>query len=127
VRRGWMVAGLALATLLATTISEAGNGGDSLRSTGVTLYELSERVSFDPDTSVSGVIRRNATAALQGFATSLCPSQLLISVPRIESCTVIATGTDSVSTATGVGQRARQQLRARPRSAGHQRHVQRGD
>jgi hypothetical protein len=74
--------------------------------TGVTLYELSERVSFDPDTSVSGVIRRNATAALQGFAelgTPLCPSQLLISVPRIESCTVIATGTDSVSTATGGG------------------------
>jgi hypothetical protein len=70
--------------------------------TGVTLYELSERVSFDPDTSVSGVIRRNATAALQGFAelgTPLCPSELLISVPRIESCTVIANGTDSVSTA----------------------------
>src|SRR5262245_1250334 len=72
-------------------------------STGVTLYEVSERVTFDPS---AGVIWRNATSPLQGFAalgTPLCPSELLISVPRIESCTVIATGTDSVSTATGTG------------------------
>ena len=74
--------------------------------TGVTLYEVSERVTFDPDPDVAGLIRRNATSPLQGFAalgTPLCPSELLISVPRIESCTVIATGTDSVSTVTGVG------------------------
>jgi hypothetical protein len=31
------------------------------------------------------------------------PSELLISVPRIKSCTVIATGTDSVSIVTGTG------------------------
>jgi len=74
--------------------------------TGITLYEVSERVTFDPDPSAAGVIRRNATSPLQGFAalgTPLCPSQLLISVSRIESCTVIATGTDSVSTVTGTG------------------------
>src|SRR5262252_5284041 len=74
--------------------------------TGVTLYEVSERVTFDPDPGAAGVIRRNATSPLQGFAalgTPLCPSTLLISVPRIDSCTVIATGTDSVSTQTGLG------------------------
>ena len=71
--------------------------------TGVTLYEVSERVTFD---DVEGVIFRNAVSPLQGFAalgTPLCPSKLLISVPRITSCTVIAIGTDSVSTQTGVG------------------------
>ena len=74
--------------------------------TGITLYEVSERVTFDPDPGAAGVIRRNATSPLQGFAalgTPLCPSTLLISVPRIDSCTVIATGTDSVSTVTGIG------------------------
>src|SRR5262249_15717929 len=46
--------------------------------TGVTLYEVSERVTFDPDPSAIGVIRRNATSPLQGFAalgTPLCPSK----------------------------------------------------
>src|SRR5262249_38974732 len=74
--------------------------------TGVTLYEVSERVTFDPDPSVPGVIRRNATSPLQGFAalgTPLCPSKLMVSVPYMEGCTVIATGTDSVSTVTGTG------------------------
>src|SRR5262245_45993027 len=36
--------------------------------TGVTLYEVSERVTFDPDPSPAGVVRRNATSPLQGFA-----------------------------------------------------------
>ena len=36
--------------------------------TGVTLYEVSERVTFDPDPSTAGIIRRNATSPLQGFA-----------------------------------------------------------
>ncbi len=74
--------------------------------TGVTLYEVSERVTFDPDPSAAGVIRRNAVSPLQGFAalgTPLCPSELLVSVPRIERCTVIATGMDRVSTVTGAG------------------------
>ena len=74
--------------------------------TGITLYEVSERVTFDPDPSAAGVIRRNATSPLQGFAalgTPLCPSKLLVSVPRLESCTVIAIGTDSVSSVTGTG------------------------
>jgi hypothetical protein len=41
-----------------------------------------------------------------GFAaigTLLCPSELLISVPNIRSCTVIAIGMDHVSVLTGLG------------------------
>jgi hypothetical protein len=93
------VAAFSLTLVLVAGASYAGD-------TSLTLYEVSERVTFDPDPSAAGVIRRNATAPLQGFAglgTPLCPSQLLITVPRMESCTVIATGTDSVSTVTGIG------------------------
>jgi hypothetical protein len=104
-----IVAGLVLSLLVLAEASHAGDRegqADSLGGTGVTLYEISERVTFDPDPSSPGVIRRNAISPLQGFAevgTPLCPSELLISVPRIRSCTVIATGTDSVSTVSGVG------------------------
>src|SRR5437016_8299374 len=103
-----IVAGLAVSLVLADA-SHAGDWetqADSLGGTGVTLYEISERVTFDPDPSSVGVIRRNATSPLLGFAevgTPLCPSELLISVPRMRSCTVIATGTDSVSTVSGTG------------------------
>lgn len=93
-------------TLLALTGASYAENTGFIGPTGVTLYEVSERVSFNPDPSNVGVIRRNATSPLQGFAalgTPLCPSALLVSVPRIESCTVIATGTDSVSTVTGTG------------------------
>src|SRR2546430_4733336 len=101
----WILAGLAVSLPGLAGVSRAGDF-DSLGVTGVTLYEISERVTFDPDPSSAGMIRRNATSPLQGFAevgTPLCPSELLVSVPRIQSCTVIATGTDSVSTATGWG------------------------
>src|SRR2546427_10728585 len=75
--------------------------------TGTTLYEISERVTFDP-MSVDGhfVIFRNATSPLLGFAehgTPLCPSTLLITFPKLKRCTIIATGTDHVSTRTGTG------------------------
>jgi len=75
--------------------------------TDVRLYEISERVTFDPK-SLDGtfVVFRNATSPLLGFAelgTPLCPSALLISFPQMERCTVIAAGTDSVSTVTGTG------------------------
>ncbi len=64
---------------------------------------MSERVSFDPD---NGVVFREATSPLLGFAnlgSPLCPSELLVSNPRMQSCTVIGTGTDRISTANGVG------------------------
>src|SRR5437879_13433172 len=105
-RRRWMDAALAVSLLVLPTASYADDPADSLDGTGVTLYEISERVTFDPDPSSPGVIRRNATSPLQGFAelgTPLCPSELLISVPRIKSCTVIATGTASLSTVLGTG------------------------
>ena len=104
-----MFMGLMVSMLLLTDGGYAGDRDeqtDSLGGTGVTLYEISERVTFDPDPSSAGVIRRNATSPLQGFAevgTPLCPSDLLISLPRMKSCTVIATGKDTVSTATGLG------------------------
>ena len=108
-KRVGIVAGLVTSLLVLATGVHAGDRNeqaDSLGGTGVTLYEISERVTFDPDPSSAGVIKRNATSPLQGFAevgTPLCPSELLISDPGMKSCTVIATGTDSVSTVTGVG------------------------
>jgi hypothetical protein len=94
---------LALTLLALSATSQAADRDDATGTTGVTLYEVSERVSFD---QVQGVVLRNATSPLQGFAalgTPLCPSKLLISAPHMRSCTVIATGTDSVSTVTGMG------------------------
>jgi hypothetical protein len=95
---------LALLGLLATAYpAYAEDRDEATGPTGVTLYEISERVMFD---EMQGVILRNATSPLQGFAalgTPLCPTALLITVPRIKSCTVIAVGTDSVSTQTGTG------------------------
>ncbi len=105
-RHRWMDAALAVSLLVLPAASYADDPADSLGGTGVTLYEISERVTFDPDPSSPGVVRRNATSPLQGFAelgTPLCPSELLISVPRIKSCTIIAIGTDSVSTVIGTG------------------------
>jgi hypothetical protein len=95
--------GFVVPLLVLSTAAYAGDRDEATGATGVTLYEVSERVTFD---EVQGVVVRNATSPLQGFAalgTPLCPSKLLISIPKISSCTVIATGTDSVSTQTGVG------------------------
>jgi hypothetical protein len=95
--------GFTLTLLIISATAYAEDRDAATGATGVTLYEISERVTFD---QAQGVIFRNATSPLQGFAalgTPLCPSSLLISVPRITSCTVIAIGTDSVSTVTGAG------------------------
>ena len=96
------LAGLALSLLVFPVPSDA--------QTAVTLYEISERVTFRSrvvnDDNESVVIFRDATAPLFGFAdlgTPLCPSELLITVPRIKRCTVIAIGWDEVSTVTGIG------------------------
>jgi hypothetical protein len=95
--------GFTLTLLVISATAYAEDRDEATGATGVTLCEISERVTFD---QAQGVVFRNATSPLQGFAalgTPLCPSELLITVPRIESCTVIATGTDSVSTVTGAG------------------------
>jgi hypothetical protein len=96
-------ASLTLALPILSTTSHAADRDEATGATGVTLYEVSERVTFD---EVQGVVLRNAVSPLQGFAalgTPLCPSKLLISAPQMRSCTVIATGIDSVSTQTGSG------------------------
>ena len=70
---------------------------------GATLYEVSERVSFDPD---NGVVFRDALSPLLGFAvlgSPLCQLELLVTNRKMESCTVIGTGQDHISTVTGVG------------------------
>lgn len=72
----------------------------------VTLYEISERVTFDPDPQNPGIILRTATSPLLGFAvvgTPLCPPDLQIVVPRLNRCAVIADGTSRVSVVTGLG------------------------
>src|SRR5881409_2434815 len=102
-KRGLRFVGFILTLLSLSAAAYAEDRDEATGATGVTLYEISERVTFD---QAQGVIVRNATSPLQRFAalgTPLCPSALLISAPRIKSCTVIATGTDSVSTVTGTG------------------------
>jgi hypothetical protein len=98
-KRALIFAGLALALLVLPAAGYA--------QATVTLYEISERVTYSPkNLTDSVVIIRNATAPLLGFAdlgTPLCPSELLVTAPRIKSCTVIATGTNEVSTVTGIG------------------------
>jgi hypothetical protein len=110
-RRVLIFTGLALSLLMLPVASSAESDGpdesEQPYRMSVTLHEISERVTFDPK-SLDGnvVIFRNATAPLLGFAalgTPLCPSELMITVPKIRSCTVIATGTDEVSTVTGIG------------------------
>jgi len=101
--RAVRLVGFTLTLLVLSASAYAEDRDEATGASGVTLYEISERVTFD---QAQGVILRNATSPLQGFAalgSPLCPSALLISVPRIKSCTVIATGTDSVSTLTGTG------------------------
>ena len=76
---------------------------------GVTLHEISERVTFHPRGDGAGgafVIYRNAISPLFGFAplgTPLCPSSLMVTAPQANRCTVSAIGWDSVSTVTGTG------------------------
>ncbi len=108
-KRGLIAAGLTLSllTVPAAGYSERRGSSESREAatgTEVTLYEVSERVTFDPDDA--GVILRNATSPLLGFAelgTPLCPTMLLASFPQMTRCSVIALGSDNVSTATGLG------------------------
>jgi hypothetical protein len=108
-KRALIAAGLTLSLLAvpAAGYSERRGSSESRESTTgteVTLYEVSERVTFDPDDA--GVILRNATSPLLGFAelgTPLCPTMLLALFPQMKRCSVIALGEDKVSTATGRG------------------------
>src|SRR6266481_5800117 len=66
-RHRWMDAALAVSLLVLPAASYADDPADSLGGTGVTLYEISERVTFDPDPSSPGVVRRNATSPPKGL------------------------------------------------------------
>jgi len=108
--RAWILAGLAASLLVFPAVGYADDDRDDRSAprplAHLTLHEISERVTFDPDPSHAGLILRNAVAPLLGFAelgTPLCPSELLIAVPRMRRCTVIATGRDSISTVDGLG------------------------
>ena len=94
-KRVLIFTGLALSLLVPPAASYA--------QPGATLYELSERVTLEPE---NDVIIRRATSPLLGSATigtPLCPTFLLATFSRLERCTVIATGTNRVSTVTGEG------------------------
>lgn len=84
--------------------------------TGMTIYEVTESVQFDPVQGIVGpavcaampqaCLSRDATATLLGFArlgTPLCPMEALLTDPRAETCTILGTGSDVVPLATGVG------------------------
>jgi hypothetical protein len=67
------------------------------------LYEVTENVNFSP---VHGVTSRNATSALLGavaLGTPLCSSVALEANPATKTCAVLATGSDQISLATGIG------------------------
>ena len=110
-KRVLIAAGLTLSLLVVPAAGyadwpESSESRDSATGTGATLYEVSERVTFDPDPTNSGVILRNATSPLLGFAelgTPLCPTMLQASFPQMKRCSVIALGSDNVSTVTGRG------------------------
>ncbi len=87
---------IALSLLVLPVASQAG-------SPGATLYEVSERVKFD---AVKGMIRRDAVSPLLGSAdlgSPLCPDSLAVAFPGMTDCTVMGTGKDAVSLATGLG------------------------
>jgi hypothetical protein len=93
VTRSWRSLALGLLAVLAAVAPAAAQ--DSV------LYELTENMSFS-----EGVTHRHAIAALQGSAklgVPWCPSAVLVTNPKANTCTITATGTDDVSLATGLG------------------------
>ena len=95
-RRTSIPAGLALCLLVLPTVTHAEPA--LLGGTGFTLYEVSERVHMDPSTGEP--VRVSPLLGFAELGTPICPSAVWVTVPKIESCTVIATGTNVVSLAT---------------------------
>jgi len=93
------VTALLLATVASTTPGYAADGGPQ-----AWLYELTENMS------IKGLKRgqfRNASSALMGYAvvgSPLCPADLVARVnPYAGYCTINASGADSISLLTGLG------------------------
>src|SRR5438093_7761548 len=95
-RRTSIPAGFALCLLVLPTVTHAEPA--QLGGTGFTLYEVSERVHMDPSTGEA--VRVSPLLGFAELGTPICPSAVWVTVPKIESCTVIATGTNVVSLAT---------------------------
>jgi hypothetical protein len=76
-----------------------------LRTADAALYELSENAFVEFDANGNPVARR-AESSLQGIArlgTVLCPTSLLVTNPKTDTCTVTVRGRNFVSLATGQG------------------------
>lgn len=74
------------------------------------LYEVTENMYLLDDSGnvvlPQSATRRQADASLSGWAkvgNLLCPSELLVTNPRIETCSVTADGIDNLSLMTGKG------------------------
>jgi len=93
-----MIAVVGLAVMATAGAPVAASAG------GARLYELTENMKVD---SKGKFQRRNATSELMGTAdvgTPLCPTALVaIYAPGATSCTINATGIDSISLSTGLG------------------------
>lgn len=85
-------------------------GGDGARNVlrggaDAALYELSENAFVEFDAN-GNPVARGAESSLQGIAklgTVLCPSSLLVTNPKTDTCTVTVRGRNFVSLATGQG------------------------
>lgn len=116
-RTKWLAVVAMLACLAgpAAAASGPGSGGSSVPA--ATLYEVTENMYFydangvliPPDKILGGLVMpasRVADATLQGTAalgTPLCPSKLLITNPKAQTCTVTAAGMDNISLLNGRG------------------------
>ena len=93
-----MIAVVGLAVLATASAPVAASAG------GARLYEMTENMKID---SKGKFQRRQATSQLIGTAdvgTPLCPQALVdVYAPGAKSCTINATGTDSISLTTGLG------------------------
>jgi hypothetical protein len=110
-----VVSGLAMSVALYSGVGAAVAGPDVkqlpvLAGADAVLYEVTENMYLldsagnvvTPDKAVS----RKADASLYGWArvgNPLCPSELLVTNKKNDTCTVTAVGMDDISLATGTG------------------------
>ena len=92
------IAVVGMAIMAATSLPATAMAG------GARLYEMTENMKLD---SKGKFTRRNAVSQLIGTAdvgTPLCPTELVTHfAPTATTCTINATGVDSISLSTGLG------------------------
>ncbi|MBI2218374.1 MAG: hypothetical protein HYU51_13865 [Candidatus Rokubacteria bacterium] len=97
----WLVA----LAILAVAVAVAPASAEKKPTQQTVLYELTENAAYfdmagNPTGDPAKVVRRTATAQLQGYAalgTVLCPAGVLITNPKAQTCTITATGEDDVN------------------------------